>query len=51
MKHQKTKKIKKNNNNKAIQRQLQMRMMNKYLKKDIYIQKKDRKLLIILVLI
>ena len=51
MKYQKTKKIKNNNNNKAIQRQLQMRMMNKQLKKDIYIQKKDRKLLIILVLI
>ena len=29
MKYQKTKKIKNNNNNKAIQRQLQMRMMNK----------------------
>ena len=36
--------------NKIIQRQLQMRTINKYLKKylkkDIYLQKKDRKLFI-----
>ena len=31
--------------NKIIQRQLQMRMINKYLRKDIYLQKKYRKLL------
>ena len=30
-----------------IQRQLQMRIKNEYLKKDIYLQKKDKKLLII----
>ena len=33
--------------NKIIQRQLQMNMIKKYLKKDTYLQKKDRKLLII----
>ena len=32
---------------KIIKRQLQMRIIKKYLKKDIYLQKKDRKLLII----
>ena len=31
--------------NKMIQRQLQMRMIKKYLKKDIYLQKKENKLL------
>ena len=31
---------------KVIQRQLQMRMIKKYLRKDIYLQKKDKKLLI-----
>ena len=30
---------------KLIQRQLQMSMIKKYLKKDIYLQKKDKKLL------
>ena len=34
--------------NKIIQRQLQMKMIKKYLKKDIYLQKKDKRLLIIL---
>ena len=33
--------------NKIIQRQLQMRMLRKYLKKDMYLQKKDKKLLMI----
>ena len=33
--------------NKIIQRQLQMSMIKKYLKKDIYLQKKDKKLLMI----
>ena len=32
-------------------KQLQMRMIKKYLKKDIYLQKKDKKLLTILILI
>ena len=32
---------------KIIKRQLQMRIIKKYLKKYIYLQKKDRKLLII----
>ena len=32
--------------NKIIQMQLQMSMIKKYLKKDIYLQKKYRKLLI-----
>ena len=32
-------------NNKRIYKQLQMNMIKKYLKKDIYIQKKDKKLL------
>ena len=32
--------------NKIIQKQLQMRMRMKHLKKDIYIQKKDKTLLI-----
>ena len=32
-------------NNKIIQRQLPMKMIKKYLKEDIYLQKKDRKLL------
>ena len=36
---------------KIIQKQLQMRMIKKYLKKDIYLQKKDLKLLIILIVI
>ena len=36
--------------NKIIQRQLQMRMIKKYLKRDIYLLKKDKKLLIILIL-
>ena len=39
MEYQKTHKI--------IQRKLQIRMTKKYLKKDIYLQKKDRKLLVI----
>ena len=34
-----------------IQRQLHMRMIKKYLKKDIYLQKKDKKLFIILIII
>ena len=41
--------------NKIIQRQIQIRMikkyLNKYLKKDIYLQKKEKKLLVILLLI
>ena len=35
------------NSQKIIQRQLQMRMITKYLKKYIYLQKKDKKLLAI----
>ena len=37
--------------NKIIQKQLQVRVIKKYLKKDIYLQKKDKKLLIMLALI
>ena len=33
--------------NKIYQRQLQMRMIKKYLKKDIYLQKKGKILLVI----
>ena len=33
--------------NKVIQRQLQMKMIKKYLKKDKYLEKKDNKLLMI----
>ena len=33
--------------NRIIQKQLQMNMIKKYLKKDIYLQKKDRELLMI----
>ena len=33
--------------NKITQRQLQMRMIKKYLKKDLCVQKKDRKFLVI----
>ena len=40
-----------NIHSKIIQRQLQMRMIKKDIKKEIYIQKKDKKLLIILILI
>ena len=36
-----------NINNKIIQKQLQMSMIKKYLKKDIYLQKKHKKLLMI----
>ena len=36
--------------NKIIQGQLQVKMIKKYLKKDTYIQKKDKRFLIILVL-
>ena len=35
--------------NKIIQKQLQMSMTKKYLKKDIYLQKKNKKLLITLI--
>ena len=42
VKLQKLKKIQ----NKIIQRQLQMSMIKKYLKKDIYLHKKDKKLLL-----
>ena len=34
-------------NQKIIQRKLQMRMIKKYLKQDIYFQKEDKKILII----
>ena len=34
--------------NKLIQKQIQMRMIKKYLKKDLHLQKKDTKLWIIL---
>ena len=37
--------------NKIIKRQLEMRMIKKYLKKDIYLRKKDKKILTILILI
>ena len=43
--------ISKNSPKKIIHRKLQMKMIKKYLKKDIYPQKKDRKLLIVLLLI
>ena len=46
-KSQKLQKIRK----KIIQKQLQMRMIKKYLKKDIHLQEKDKKLVIILILI
>ena len=36
-----------NIHNKMIQRQLQMNMIKKYLRKDKYLQKKDKKLLMI----
>ena len=36
-----------NTHNKIIQKHLQMSMIKKYIKKDIYLQKKERKLLII----
>ena len=42
VKLQKLKKIQ----NKIIQRQLQMSMIKKYLKKDMYLHKKDKKLLL-----
>ena len=38
-------------NHDIIQRQLQLIMIKKYLKENIYLKKEDRKLLIILVLI
>ena len=54
MKYQKITNVSKNSQQ-NIQGQLQMRMikkyLKKYLKKDIYLQKKDKKLLIILILI
>ena len=50
MEYQKITKLQKIQN-KIIQRQLQVRMPRKYLKKDIYLQKKDKKLLIILIII
>ena len=54
MEYQKITKLQKIQN-KVIQRQLQVRMprkyLKKYLKKDIYLQKKDKKLLIILIII
>ena len=37
----------KKNHNKIIQKQLQTRMIKKYLKKDMYLHKKDKKLLTI----
>ena len=40
-------KIFQNIHNKIIQRQLQMSMIKKYLKKDIYLQNKSKKLLMI----
>ena len=36
-----------NTHNKIIQKHLQMSMIKKYIKKDIYLQKKERKFLII----
>ena len=46
MKYQKITKVSKNLH--QIQKKLQMRMIKKYLKKDMYLQKEDRKLLMIL---
>ena len=48
--YQKITKVSKNSQQNNPEK-LQLRMIKKYLKKDIYLQKKDRKLLIILVLI
>ena len=42
----KLRKLQKTHNN-IIQRKLQMSIVKKYLKKDLYLQKKDRKLLMI----
>ena len=39
------------NSQKIIHGQLQMKMIKKYLKRDIYLEEKDKKLLIILILI
>ena len=46
MEYQKITKVSKIRN-KIIQRQVQMKMIKKYLKKDTYFLKKERKLLII----
>ena len=46
MKYQKITKVSKNLH--QIQKNLKMRMIKKYLKKDMYLQKEDRKLLMIL---
>ena len=48
MKYQKITKVLKNSK-KIIQEKLQMRMIKKYLKKDIYLRKKDKKILTILI--
>ena len=37
-------------NNKIIQKHLQMRMIKMYLKKDLYLQKKEKTLSVILIL-
>ena len=42
LKLRKFRKIHKQNSNKIIQKQLQVSMIKKYLKKDLYIQKKDK---------
>ena len=47
MEYQNIKKKIAENSQKNIQRQLQMRIIKKYLKKDIYLQEKDIKTLII----
>ena len=51
MEHKKSQNFQKNHHNKIFQRQFQTRIIKKYLNKDIYLQKKDKKLLIILILI
>ena len=48
MKYQKITKVLKNSK-KIIQEKLQMRMIKKYLKKDIYLWKKGKKILTILI--
>ena len=45
------KKVSKNSGQNYSERELEMRMVKKYLQKNIYLQKEGRKLLIILILI
>ena len=51
MEYQKITEVSKNSQQNNSQRELQMKMIKKYLNKDIYLQTKDRKLLMILIVI